>query len=105
VVPDPIRLALMCESLLPSPWRKPGSACGTARFTAGVLPVAPGGGTPTGTVTLFDGDKAIGTGKRDAFGRVELDVQLSAGRHSLTAVYSGDGYFTASTSAPFVLTV
>jgi hypothetical protein len=74
-------------------------------ITAAVVPIAPGGGTPTGTVTFFDGNRVIGTGKVDAFGRVEVDVELAAGAHSLTASYSGDGNFDASTSAPFVLTV
>jgi hypothetical protein len=76
-------------------------------FTAQVVPVAPGAGTPTGTVTIFvDGNQAIGTAKLDAFGQVSLDLfNVPAGQHTFTAVYSGDGNFDASTSDPLGLTV
>ena len=76
------------------------------QFTITVLPVAPGAGVPTGTVTFFDGTQVVGTGILDANGQAALFVtSLAAGKHTLTASYSGDSDFLASVSAPFVLTV
>jgi hypothetical protein len=75
-------------------------------LTATIAPVAPGAGVPTGTVTFFDGTQVVGTAILDANGQAALFVtSLAAGKHTLTASYSGDSNFLASTSAPFVLTV
>jgi Bacterial Ig-like domain (group 3)/FG-GAP repeat len=75
-------------------------------LTANVVPVAPGAGVPTGTVTFFDGTRVLGTVQLDAHGQAYLDVSaLPRGTHSLTATFSGDGNFLASTSDPFVLTI
>jgi hypothetical protein len=75
-------------------------------LTARVTPVAPGAGTPTGTVTFRDGGRVLGTARVDAFGDAFLDVAaLPRGTHSLTATFSGDGNFEGSTSDPFVLTL
>jgi autotransporter-associated beta strand protein len=57
-------------------------------------------GTPTGTVTFFDGFRGLGTITLDANGRATLTTAFaSAGTHSLTAVYNGDASSSASTSA------
>ncbi|HZS46115.1 MAG TPA: Ig-like domain repeat protein [Blastocatellia bacterium] len=71
-----------------------------ARTTAGrAVPNAFGIGTPTGTVTFFDGATPIGTGTLDGSGVATLTIStLSVGTHSITASYSGDGNFLASTS-------
>jgi YVTN family beta-propeller protein len=69
-------------------------------FTATVMPVAPATGTPTGTVTFMDGTTALGTGTLDASGNASFSTtSLSAGSHSITAVYGGDTNFAGSTSA------
>jgi hypothetical protein len=73
---------------------------------AAILPVAPGTGVPTGTVTFLDGSTVLGTASLDATGAASLFIEtLTPGKHTLTIVYSGDGNFQGSTSAPLVLTV
>ncbi|HEY6269889.1 MAG TPA: Ig-like domain repeat protein [Candidatus Acidoferrum sp.] len=63
-------------------------------------------GAPTGTVTLMDGTTSLGTSSLSSGGTAQLTVGgLSAGSHSITAAYSGDANFTASTSTALVETV
>jgi hypothetical protein len=81
--------------------------CGTrVVFTVSAVPVAPGAGTPTGTVTIFvDGTTAVATAHLDAFGQVFFDIDVPAGAHSFTAVFNGDGNFNGSISTPIELTI
>jgi hypothetical protein len=65
-------------------------------LTATVSPVAPGGGTPTGTVTFQDGATTLGTAPVIAGGAQLAVSTLAVGGHSLSAGYSGDGNFNAS---------
>jgi hypothetical protein len=68
-------------------------------FTATVTVVAPGAGTPTGTVTFLDGVTVLGAATLDAGGQAALTTSaLVAGARSITARYGGDGSFTASAS-------
>jgi hypothetical protein len=62
-------------------------------LTATLAAVAPGAGTPTGTVTFRDGNTVLGTGTLDQNGQAFLLVQsgLAPGTNSLTASYGGDG--------------
>jgi hypothetical protein len=63
-------------------------------------------GIPTGTVTFLDGDTVLGTATLDDTGTASLAVVFTtAGGHALTAVYSGDGSFAASTSDVLTETV
>jgi Bacterial Ig-like domain (group 3) len=55
-------------------------------------------GTPTGTVTFKDGAASIGTGTVAAGEATFATAALAAGTHSITAVYSGNVDFNASTS-------
>jgi len=65
-----------------------------------------GPGTPTGTVVFLDGPTTIVSGVALSGGMATYqDASLTAGTHSLTAVYSGDANYSASTSAPFGQTV
>jgi len=65
-------------------------------FTATIT--ANGSGTPTGSVTFEDGSNTLGTEALNA-GQANLVISsLSAGTHSITAVYSGDSSFSGSTS-------
>jgi len=69
-------------------------------LTATVTPVAPGAGTPTGTVTFRDGSvtlatRALGSADTATF----TTASLAAGNHSLTASYGGDPSFIASASS------
>jgi streptogramin lyase len=66
-------------------------------FTAAVFPVAPGGGTPSGTVTFKDGVSVLGTVAIGATGVAKLTTSfVPAGGHAITAVYSGDPNFVGS---------
>ncbi len=75
-------------------------------FTATVSPVAPGSGTPTGTVTFKDGGTTLGTGTLSGGQATFTTSTLSVGSHNnITAVYGGDTNFNNSTSAAFTQTV
>jgi hypothetical protein len=72
----------------------------TVILTATVHAATPGGPTPTGSVTFFDGATALGTDMLDASGQASLTTStLAVGSHSITARYADDGYFSSSTSA------
>jgi subtilase family serine protease/uncharacterized membrane protein len=62
---------------------------------------------PTGTVTFSDNSNAINTAVVDSAGTAEYTSPntFNAGSHSITAMYSGDGSYNASTSAAFPFTV
>jgi len=60
------------------------------------------GGMPTGTVTFRDGGTVLGTTTLSG-GRAALVHAFAFGTHSITAVYSGDAQFGASTSSPLSL--
>jgi len=70
-------------------------------YTAKVTPVAPGAGTPTGTVTFFaDGHQIGDPVDVDAGGNATSDqVKLLVGSHNITANYSGDGDFAGANQA------
>lgn len=74
-------------------------------FTASIAPVS-GSGVPTGSVKFNDGATQIGTGALNSSGTATFNTSsLSVGSHSVTAVYSGDTNFSASTSAAVPVTV
>jgi hypothetical protein len=56
-------------------------------------------GTPTGTVSFFDGTTKIGNSNLNSGVATLTTSTLAAGTHSLTASYSGDTDFAPSTSA------
>ena len=77
-------------------------------YTASVTANAPGSGTPTGTVTFQDGGVNIAACINQALvaGTATCGVSYpSAGSHSISAVYSGEPNFLASTSATLTQTV
>jgi hypothetical protein len=66
-------------------------------FTATVAAVAPGAGTPTGTVTFRDGNVVLGTVAVGPGGTATFTTNFAAaGGHLITAVYSGDSDFQPS---------
>ena len=67
--------------------------------------VAPGTGTPTGTVTFSDNGTTLGTAAIAADGSASLVTQLGLGSHSLTAAYGGGSAFVASQSSPTSVTI
>jgi hypothetical protein len=76
-------------------------------FTAQVS--SPAGGTPTGTVSFYDGTTLLPTvvltpgpgGPQATF----TTATLASGLHTINAVYSGDPLFAPSTSNPLTQTV
>lgn len=68
-------------------------------FTAEVDAVAPGAGTPSGTVTFKDGNISLGTRSLNSSGIATLVISsLSRGSHSITVVYNGSDSFNNSLS-------
>ncbi|MGA7380969.1 MAG: FG-GAP-like repeat-containing protein [Terriglobales bacterium] len=60
---------------------------------------APGGGTPTGTVSFLDGTTKIGDSNLNGSAVATLTTStLAEGTHSITATYNGDANFGISTS-------
>ena len=76
-------------------------------FTATVLAVPPGSGTPTGTVQFKDGSNNLGSLVTLSSGTATSSPisSLTVGGHSITAVYMGNANFTGSTSSSFTQTV
>jgi hypothetical protein len=73
-------------------------------YTATIAVVAPGAGSPAGSVQFFDGGTLVGTAALVA-GSASLTTNgLAAGSHTITANYSGDASFAAS-SGTTALTV
>ncbi len=79
---------------------------GPIAMTATVAPVS-GGGTPTGSVTYFNGSTQVGTATLSGgVGTFNYNPSsLAVGIYSITAVYSGDSAFSASTSSPQTLAI
>ena len=74
-------------------------------FTARVAAVAPGTGTPTGTVTFFDGSTTLSTVTLTAGAATYTTTKLVTGQHAITAFYNGNSTFAISTSAALTQTV
>lgn len=75
-------------------------------LTANVSVVAPGAGTPTGTVTFLDGATVLGAAPLSVAGQASLTTDaLNAGARSITARYVGDSSFATSVSPALVETV
>ena len=74
-------------------------------FVVTVSPVAPGGGTPGGTVTFMDASTPLGTTSLIGGQATFTSSNLTVGSHAITAIFSGDADFLASTSAPVTQTV
>ena len=70
-------------------------------FTATVT----GNGTPTGTVTFFDGGASLGTGTLQGGSATLTTSGLAVGSHSITASYGGDAAFAAATSGALAQTI
>ncbi|MEO8527430.1 MAG: choice-of-anchor D domain-containing protein [Caldimonas sp.] len=66
-------------------------------LTAGVASTA--AGTPSGTVTFFEGAMSLGTGTVAAGQTSVATSALAVGTHAITAQYGGDSVFAASISA------
>ena len=72
----------------------------TATVTATVSVVAPGAGTPTGSVTFLDGATPLATVPLTGGSASVSTSALAPGVHTISVQYSGDADDTPSTSAP-----
>ncbi len=77
----------------------------TVTLTATIAIVAPGSGTPTGSVQFFVGTTSLGTASLSGNTAILTTTALPVGTDSLTAQYSGDPSFTASTSSAVSVTI
>jgi hypothetical protein len=71
----------------------------TVKFTATVKAVAPGTGTPTGTVNFKNGATVLGSIALSAGEAAFSTAALAAGTHSITVVYVASTDYATSTSA------
>jgi hypothetical protein len=75
-------------------------------FTANVNVIAPGAGSPTGTIQFFDGVTPIGGAQPVLGGAASVSTSsLVVNVHNITATYNGDASFTTSASSPLSHTV
>jgi hypothetical protein len=74
-------------------------------FTATVTANGPGAGTPSGSVTFFDGSTALGSATLSAGSASFTTAALAVGGHTITVSYGGDTDFTASSSSALSQTV
>jgi hypothetical protein len=74
-------------------------------FTAVVSAVAPGAGTPTGTVVFYSGAAMLGSSTLSGGKATFSSTTLAPGNYSVTASYGGDGNFTGGTTAVLTQTV
>jgi Bacterial Ig-like domain (group 3) len=84
---------IVTPSANPSP---PGHAL---TLTANVIAAPPGSGTPTGTVTFYNGKKKLGTVTLSDGMAALKTTKLTNGAHTISAVYDGDPDFNGKTSA------
>ena len=76
-----------------------------APFTATVLPVGPGSGTPTGSVSFWDGSVLLQTvSLSNGVAKLSYIFTL-VGIHKIKAVYNGDSDFLSSTSSVLTETI
>jgi hypothetical protein len=74
-------------------------------FTAMVSPVSPGSGTPTGTVSFWDGSVLLQTvSLSNGVAKLSYSFTL-VGIHKIKAVYNGDSDFLSSTSSLLTETI
>jgi hypothetical protein len=66
-------------------------------LTATIAVIAPGAGTPTGSVSFYDSSSLVGTVTLDANGVATLILPSSSYSHpTSTAIYTGDANFATS---------
>jgi len=74
-------------------------------FTATLTANAPGSGTPTGTVSFYDGTTLLATSTLSGGAATYTAPKLGAGSHAITVRFNGDVDFLGSTSAAVTQTV
>ncbi len=81
------------------------SAFGQSVTFSATVSASGGSGTPTGTVTFFDGQSSIGSGSLVNGTTALTTATLAAGPHTITAQYAGSPGYTASLSTPLTQVV
>jgi hypothetical protein len=89
----------LASSLNPAPY---GS---TATLKATVKAVAPGAGTPAGTVTFTEGEAVLGTVQLAGVNATLSLKTLPPGAHEITAAYSGDANDEPNEAGPVAQTI
>jgi large repetitive protein len=106
--PQVVNQASTTTTLASTP--NPSTSGTTVTFTATVAPVSPGAGTPTGTVNFLEGATTLASSVTlNGSDQATFTISsLAVGTHTITANYSGDTDFLASTgddsSSPQVVT-
>jgi hypothetical protein len=77
----------------------------SVKFTATIGALAPGSGTPTGTVTFLDGATPLATAKLSGGHASLTENTLSVSVHTITVTYGGNANFTGSTSGVLSQTI
>jgi subtilase family serine protease len=104
VLSQTVAKGMSADALSVSP--APSVAGQTVTLTATLSAVAPATGTPNGTVTFRDGSTVLGSARLNAAGVAVFQTSaLSAGSHSLNAVWYGNSSFAGSTSPTVALIV
>lgn len=85
--------------------RNPANTTDTITFTATAAAVAPGSGTPGGTVTFMEGAMVLSGPTALVGGQATYATGMAAGDHTITVEYSGDANYLPGTSAPLTQTV
>ena len=94
-IPITVKPALITPAITLASSINPTLAGGSTILTATLTSA---GGTPTGTVTFFDGTSPIGTGSLVNGVATVATAFSTIGIHNITARYSGDAAFTPVTS-------
>jgi uncharacterized delta-60 repeat protein len=68
-------------------------------FTATITAMAPGAGTPTGTMSFLDGGNPLGSGTLSAGVATFTTSALTPGNHTITSSYPGDTHFNSGTGS------
>jgi hypothetical protein len=76
--------------------KNPAPKGSTGTLKAAVKALAPGGGTPTGTVTFREGETVLATVPLTSSSVTYPLKSLSVGTHEITAIYSGSANYEAS---------
>jgi Bacterial Ig-like domain (group 3)/FG-GAP-like repeat/HYDIN/CFA65/VesB-like, Ig-like domain/Abnormal spindle-like microcephaly-assoc'd, ASPM-SPD-2-Hydin len=83
----------------------PSSVGQAVTFTTTVTPLNSSAGTPTGKVTFDDGSTLLGSVNLSNGQAAFTTSSLSAGTHTINALYSGDNVFVPNSAPPLTQTV
>ena len=99
--PGPLRLAYTVTKAIPAlTISPPANAIAAQPAAISVSTVQMGGRYPTGSVIFSVDGGVAGSSIPLINGAASVSYTASAGNHAITVTYSGDSYFSASTTAP-----